>query len=82
MNSRNGTFIGPAPLDLSRVPKGSKAKLSFGDYIRFGHSQKFFRILDKLSPTNAPIQIDEEEEDELKVLPQYPTEGYFLMCHS
>jgi pSer/pThr/pTyr-binding forkhead associated (FHA) protein len=71
LNSRNGSFIGSSPLELSRVAKGTKASISFGDYIRFGHSQKLFRYLEKIPPSPLPIveQPSLEEEDELQVLP-------------
>jgi hypothetical protein len=81
LNSRNGSFIGSSPLELSRVPKGTKAPLSFGDYIRFGHSQKLFRYLEKIPPSPLPI-IEQplDEEDELQVLPT--EQGELLTCLS
>src|SRR4051812_36047314 len=41
LNSRNGTYAGSSPLELERV--NGRRKLYDGDYIRFGHSQKYFR---------------------------------------
>lgn len=64
LNSRNGTFTGPSPLDLQRITNGSKVRLIFGDYLRFGHSQKYFRYLE-----NIPNFPDENnDDDELQVL--------------
>lgn len=53
LNSRNGTYVGESPLDLEKVQ--GQRKLQFGDYIRFGHSQKFFRVLDKLPEDEQAI---------------------------
>lgn len=52
LNSRNGTFVGESPLDFERV--NGKRRLYYGEYIRFGHSQKFFRLLDQIPTDNEP----------------------------
>ncbi len=43
LDSRNGTYCGSSPLDMEKVIR--KVKLYDGDYIRFGHSQRYFRYL-------------------------------------
>jgi hypothetical protein len=50
LNSRNGTFVGESPLDFERV--NGRRRLHFGEYIRFGHSQKFFRLVDQIPVDN------------------------------
>lgn len=61
MQSRNGTFVGESPLDLEKLI-GSR-KLHFGDYMRFGFSQKLFRLVD---------HIQEDADDEIIVSPVKP----------
>ncbi len=46
LQSRNGTFIGPSPLEMEKV-SGTKFVIP-GSYIRFGHSQKYFRLVDRV----------------------------------
>lgn len=64
LNSRNGTFVGESPLDFERV--NGRRRLQFGDYIRFGHSQKFFRILDHIPYDN---------ESEIVAVPTMPVKS-------
>lgn len=54
LNSRNGTFVGETPLDCEKMT--GRRRLQYGDYIRFGHSQKYFRLLDQL-PHDEDVEI-------------------------
>jgi len=47
-DSRNGTYCGISPLELERVV--GKRKINFGDYIKFGNSQTYFRYLEAPPP--------------------------------
>jgi pSer/pThr/pTyr-binding forkhead associated (FHA) protein len=53
LQSRNGTFMGPSPLEMEKV-NGTKLVLP-GSYIRFGHSQKYFRIVDTIDGNEDEI---------------------------
>lgn len=64
LKSTNGTFVGDSPLDFE--PVVGKRKISFGTYIRFGFSQKYFRLVDRITEIN-PVQ------DEIEVVaPSFP----------
>jgi pSer/pThr/pTyr-binding forkhead associated (FHA) protein len=52
-NSRNGTFVGETPLDCENL--AGRRRLQYGDHIRFGHSQKHFRLLDQLPPNEDVV---------------------------
>ena len=61
LESRNGTRVGEQPLDMERV-KGPR-KLQFGDYIKFGLAENFFRILEYMPA------LDPDSEEELQISP-------------
>ena len=46
LDSRNGTFAGSSLLDIEKI--NGKVRVHLGDYIRFGHAQKFFRFLESI----------------------------------
>ena len=51
LNSTNGTFLGISPMEVHKIL--DKEKVVFGDYLRFGHSSQFFRILESILPGTA-----------------------------
>ncbi len=59
LESRNGTYVGETPLDIERI-KGIR-KLNYGDYIRFGLAENFFRLLETIPSDQMPIEHDESE---------------------
>ncbi len=46
--SRNGTFVGSNPMEISKV--NGNCIIKFGDYIRFGNATKFYRFLEYPPP--------------------------------
>ena len=48
LNSTNGTFLGISPMEVHKIL--DKEKVVFGDYLRFGHSSQYFRILESMLP--------------------------------
>lgn len=61
LGSRYGTFCGESPLDMEKVSGRMKAK--FGYYLRFGNSQKYFRLLETIPPNVQP-SLDQDSGDE------------------
>ena len=51
LKSTNGTFVGESPLDFEHV--SGKRKIPFGTYIRFGFSQKYFRLVDRITDSSV-----------------------------
>lgn len=76
LNSKNGTFVGESPLDMERVH--DRRKLLFGDYIRFGHSTKLFRLIDRIPDNiegNIPEILISKSTDSLNRLGNVPVPG-------
>lgn len=64
LNSTNGTYLGPSPLDIHKI--SGKEKVAFGDYLRFGHSSQFFRVMESMIPgtgilSEPPQDVSSEE---------------------
>lgn len=53
LNSTNGTYLGSSPLEIHKI--SGKEKVSYGDYLRFGHSSQYFRILESMLPGTGLI---------------------------
>jgi hypothetical protein len=60
LNSSNGTFAGESTFEMHRV--NGKESIIMGSYVRFGHSQTFYRLLESAiggaapAPAPAPVQ--------------------------
>ena len=53
LNSTNGTYLGPSPLEIHKI--SVKEEVIFGDYLRFGHSSQYFRVLESVLPGTGTI---------------------------
>lgn len=51
LNSTNGTYLGPSPLEIHKI--SVKEEVIFGDYLRFGHSSQYFRVLETVLPNTG-----------------------------
>ena len=51
LNSTNGTYLGSSPMEVHKIL--DKEKVIFGDYLRFGHSSQYFRVLESMLPGTA-----------------------------
>jgi pSer/pThr/pTyr-binding forkhead associated (FHA) protein len=58
LNSTNGTYVGSSPLEIHKI--SGKECIAFGDYVRFGHSIQYYRLLESALPSTgrASLSID------------------------
>lgn len=64
LKSRNGTYVGTSLFELEKIQ--GKVEVFNGYYIKFGNSQKTFRIVDSLPedlPPNKLSKVDTKEEE-------------------
>ena len=57
LNSGNGTFLGASPLEMYKLNK--KEVIHFGDYVRFGHGTRMYKLAESAMTLNgaAPAAI-------------------------
>jgi len=68
IESRNGTFVGSNPMEISKV--NGKYMIKYGDYIRFGNATKFYRFLE----FPPPVDETSRDQDSNPILP-IPLQG-------
>ena len=51
LNSGNGTFLGPSPLEMNKLNK--KEVINFGDYVRFGHGNRLYKFAESAMTLNG-----------------------------
>ena len=51
LNSGNGTFLGPSPLEMNKLNK--KEVINFGDYVRFGHGTRLYKFAESAMTLNG-----------------------------
>ena len=56
LNSSNGTYAGESLMEMRPV-KGKKEVINMGDYVRFGHSQSVYRLLESAIGGSAPAPV-------------------------
>ena len=61
LNSTNGTYLGSSPLEIHRIV--GKESVSFGDYLRFGHSSQYYRVQTCMAPGIGTLSVPLDRSD-------------------
>ena len=61
LNSTNGTYLGSSPLEIHRIV--GKESVSFGDYLRFGHSSQYYRVQTCMAPGTGTLSVPLDRSD-------------------
>ena len=61
LNSTNGTYLGSSPLEIHRI--NGKESISFGDYLRFGHSSQYYRVQKCMPPGTGTLSVPLDRSD-------------------